>query len=207
MCKMLIYFDRNGIVYMLDWINGDLILVDKMDDMVNWVKEVQLDIGLFVCDLEFGMCMDYKVCDICFLVMGYYNQGYDSYDLECKLFMLGINYICMDWEFFMLFYCVGQFFVGVMLIMYLGFKGDWQNVLGLGQIKVYDVIIGEMKWDKMEWFVVWGGIMVMVGGLIFYGMLDGFIKVCDSDMGDLLWKFKLFLGVIGYLMIYKYDGC
>ncbi|MTH64056.1 methanol/ethanol family PQQ-dependent dehydrogenase [Paracoccus shanxieyensis] len=206
MRKMLTHPDRNGIVYTLDRTNGDLISADKMDDTVNWVKEVQLDTGLPVRDPEFGTRMDHKARDICPSAMGYHNQGHDSYDPERKLFMLGINHICMDWEPFMLPYRAGQFFVGATLTMYPGPKGDRQNALGLGQIKAYDAITGEMKWDKMERFAVWGGTMATAGGLTFYGTLDGFIKARDSDTGDLLWKFKLPSGVIGHPMTYKHDG-
>lgn len=206
MRKMLTHPDRNGIVYTLDRTNGDLISADKMDDTVNWVKEVQLDTGLPVRDPEFGTRMDHKARDICPSAMGYHNQGHDSYDPERKLFMLGINHICMDWEPFMLPYRAGQFFVGATLTMYPGPKGDRQNALGLGQIKAYDAITGEMKWNKMERFAVWGGTMATAGGLTFYGTLDGFIKARDSDTGDLLWKFKLPSGVIGHPMTYKHDG-
>ena len=204
--KLLTHPDRNGIVYTLDRSNGDLISADKMDDTVNWVKEVQLDTGLPVRDPEFGTRMDHKGRDICPSAMGYHNQGHDSYDPERKTFFLGINHICMDWEPFMLPYRAGQFFVGATLTMYPGPKGDRQNALGLGQIKAYDAITGEMKWDKMEAFSVWGGTMATAGGLTFYGTLDGFIKARDSDTGDLLWKFKLPSGVIGHPMTYKHDG-
>ena len=206
MRKMLTHPDRNGIVYTLDRTNGDLISADKMDDTVNWVKQVDLETGLPQRDPEFGTRMDHKGRDICPSAMGYHNQGHDSYDPERKLFMLGINHICMDWEPFMLPYRAGQFFVGATLDMYPGPKGDRQNALGLGQIKAYNAITGEMAWEKMERFSVWGGTMATAGGLTFYGTLDGFIKARDSDSGDLLWKFKLPSGVIGHPMTYQHDG-
>lgn len=206
MRKLLTHPDRNGIVYTLDRTNGDLISADKMDDTVNWVKEVQLDTGLPVRDPEFGTRMDHKARDICPSAMGYHNQGHDSYDPDRKLFMLGINHICMDWEPFMLPYRAGQFFVGATLDMYPGPKGDRQNGLGLGQIKAYNAITGEMAWEHMERFAVWGGTMATAGGLTFYGTLDGYIKARDSDTGDLLWKHKLPSGVIGHPMTYQHDG-
>ncbi|MDO5622737.1 MAG: methanol/ethanol family PQQ-dependent dehydrogenase [Paracoccus sp. (in: a-proteobacteria)] len=206
MRKLLTHPDRNGIVYTLDRTNGDLISADKMDDTVNWVKEVQLDTGLPVRDPEFGTRMDHKARDICPSAMGYHNQGHDSYDPDRKLFMLGINHICMDWEPFMLPYRAGQFFVGATLDMYPGPKGDRQNGLGLGQIKAYNAITGEMAWEHMERFSIWGGTMATAGGLTFYGTLDGYIKARDSDTGDLLWKHKLPSGVIGHPMTYQHDG-
>lgn len=206
MRKLLTHPDRNGIVYTLDRTNGDLISADKMDDTVNWVKEVQLDTGLPVRDPEFGTRMDHKSRDICPGAMGYHNQGHDSYDPERELFMLGLNHICMDWEPFLLPYRAGQYFVGATLTMYPGPKGDRQNGLGLGQIKAYNAISGEMAWEKMERFAVWGGTMATAGGLTFYGTLDGFIKARDSDNGDLLWKFKLPSGVVGHPMTYQHEG-
>jgi methanol dehydrogenase (cytochrome c) subunit 1 len=204
--KLLTHPDRNGIVYTLDRTNGDLISANKIDDTVNWTTGVQLDTGIPVRDPEFGTRMDHKATDICPSAMGYHNQGHDSYDPERKSFFMGINHICMDWEPFMLPYRAGQFFVGATLSMYPGPKGDRENMLGLGQVKSYDAITGEFKWEVMERFSAWGGTLATAGGVMFYGTLDGFIKARDSDTGELLWKFKLPSGVIGHPMTYKHDG-
>ena len=204
--KLLTHPDRNGIVYTLDRENGDLISADKLDDTVNWVKQVDLKTGLPVRDPEFGTRMDHRGKEICPSAMGYHNQGHDSYDPTKELFFMGINHICMDWEPFMLPYRAGQFFVGATLWMYPGPKGDRQNYLGLGQIKAYNSITGEYKWEKMERFSVWGGTMATAGNLVFYGTLDGFIKARNSDTGDLLWKYKLPSGVIGHPMTYEHKG-
>lgn len=204
--KLLTHPDRNGIVYTLDRENGDLISANKLDDTVNWVKQVDLKSGLPVRDPEFGTRMDHKGKEICPSAMGYHNQGHDSYDPTKQLFFMGINHICMDWEPFMLPYRAGQFFVGATLWMYPGPKGDRQNYLGLGQIKAYNAITGDYKWDKMERFSVWGGTLATAGNLVFYGTLDGFIKARNSDTGELLWKFKLPSGVIGHPMTFEHKG-
>ncbi len=204
--KLLTHPDRNGIVYTLDRENGDLISANKLDDTVNWVKQVDLKTGLPVRDPEFGTRMDHKGKEICPSAMGYHNQGHDSYDPTKELFFMGINHICMDWEPFMLPYRAGQFFVGATLWMYPGPKGDRQNYLGLGQIKAYNAITGDYKWEKMERFSVWGGTMSTAGNLVFYGTLDGFIKARNSDTGELLWKYKLPSGVIGHPMTYEHKG-
>ena len=206
MRKLLTHPDRNGIVYTLDRSTGDLVSADKLDDTVNWTKTVQLDTGLPVRDPEFGTRMDHKSRDICPSAMGYHNQGHDSYDPERQVFLMGLNHICMDWEPFMLPYRAGQFFVGATLWMYPGPKGDRQNDLGLGQVKAYDAITGEFKWEVMERFSVWGGTMATAGGLTFYGTLDGFLKARDTDTGELLWKYRLPSGAIGHPMTYEHDG-
>lgn len=206
MRKLLTHPDRNGIVYTLDRENGDLISADKIDDTVNWVKQVDLKTGLPQRDPEYATRMDHKGRDICPSAMGYHNQGHDSYDPERKSFFMGINHICMDWEPFMLPYRAGQFFVGATLWMYPGPKGDRQTYEGLGQVKAYDAINNKYKWQVMERFSAWGGTLATAGGVMFYGTLDGFIKARDSDTGELLWKFKLPSGVIGHPMTYTHKG-
>lgn len=206
MRKLLTHPDRNGIVYTLDRERGDLISANKLDDTVNWVKHVDLKTGLPVRDPEFSTRMNHNARDICPSAMGYHNQGHDSYDPKKQLFFMGINHICMDWEPFMLPYRAGQFFVGATLNMYPGPKGDRQNGVGLGQIKAYNAITGEYKWEFMERFAVWGGTLATAGDLVFYGTLDGFIKARNSDTGELLWKFRLPSGAIGHPMTYTHKG-
>ncbi|MDR4307160.1 methanol/ethanol family PQQ-dependent dehydrogenase [Chelatococcus sambhunathii] len=204
--KLLTHPDRNGIVYTLDRTDGTLVSADKLDDTVNWVKQVDLKTGQPVRDPEFATRMDHKATEICPSAMGYHNQGHDSYDPEKQRFYMGINHICMDWEPFMLPYRAGQFFVGATLWMYPGPKGDRQNYEGLGQIKSYDAINNKYDWEKMERFSVWGGTLATAGNLVFYGTLDGFIKARDTRTGDLLWKYRLPSGVIGHPMTYTHKG-
>jgi methanol dehydrogenase (cytochrome c) subunit 1 len=206
MRKLLTHPDRNGIVYTLDREDGTLVSADKLDDTVNWVKQVDLKTGIPVRDPEFATRMDHKATEICPSAMGYHNQGHDSYDPEKKLFFMGINHICMDWEPFQLPYRAGQFFVGATLWMYPGPKGDRQNYEGLGQIKAYNAISGKYAWEKMEKFSVWGGTLATAGDLVFYGTLDGFIKARNSKTGELLWKYRLPSGVIGHPMTYTHKG-
>jgi methanol dehydrogenase (cytochrome c) subunit 1 len=198
--KLLTHPDRNGLVYTLNRENGSLVNVFKIDDTVNWVKKVDLKTGLPLRDPEFSTHMDHEAKGICPSAMGYHNQGIESYDPARKLFFMGINHICMDWEPFMLPYRAGQFFVGATLNMYPGPKGT------LGQVKAMNSVTGEFKWEVQEKFAVWGGTMATAGDLVFYGTLDGWIKARHSETGEELWKFKLPSGVIGHPITYKHDG-
>lgn len=200
MTKLLTHPDRNGLVYTLNRENGDLVNAFKIDDTVNWVKKVDLKTGLPIRDPEYSTHMDHEAKGICPSAMGYHNQGIESYDPNKKLFFMGTNHICMDWEPFMLPYRAGQFFVGATLNMYPGPKGT------LGQVKAMDSVTGEFKWEIAEKFAVWGGTMATAGDLVFYGTLDGYIKALNSKNGEELWKFKLPSGVIGHPITYKHEG-
>jgi methanol dehydrogenase (cytochrome c) subunit 1 len=198
--KLLTHPDRNGLVYTLDRENGDLINAFKIDDTVNWVKKVDLKTGLPIRDPEYSTHMDHEAKGICPSAMGYHNQGIESYDPAKKLFFMGINHICMDWEPFMLPYRAGQFFVGATLNMYPGPKGT------LGQVKAMNSVTGEFEWEVKEKFAVWGGTTATAGDLVFYGTLDGYIKALNSKTGEELWKFKLPSGVIGHPITYLHNG-
>ena len=200
MTKLLTHPDRNGLVYTLNRETGDLVNAFKIDDTVNWVKKVDLKTGLPIRDPEYSTHMDHEAKGICPSAMGYHNQGIESYDPNKKLFFMGTNHICMDWEPFMLPYRAGQFFVGATLNMYPGPKGT------LGQVKAMDSVTGEFKWEIAEKFAVWGGTMATAGDLVFYGTLDGYIKALNSKNGEELWKFKLPSGVIGHPITYKHNG-
>ena len=200
MTKLLTHPDRNGLVYTLNRENGDLVNAFKIDDTVNWVKKVDLKTGLPIRDPEFSTHMDHEAKGICPSAMGYHNQGIESYDPDKKLFFMGINHICMDWEPFMLPYRAGQFFVGATLNMYPGPKGT------LGQVKAMNSVTGKFEWEIQEKFAVWGGTTATAGDLVFYGTLDGHIKALDSRNGKELWKFKLPSGVIGHPITFGHKG-
>ena len=204
--KLVSHPDRNGIMYTLNRVNGDLVRADFLDDTVNVWTHVDLKTGIPVRDPEYGTRMDHKGTNICPSAMGYHDQAHDSYDPTKGLFYLAINHICMDWEPFMLPYRAGQFFVGATLSMYPGPKGDRANYLGLGQVKAYSAVTGKYKWSVMERFAAWGGTLATAGNLVFYPTLDGYFKARNSDTGELLWKFKMPSGGIGYPMTYMHDG-
>jgi methanol dehydrogenase (cytochrome c) subunit 1 len=90
--------------------------------------------------------------------------------------------------------------------MFPGPKGNRQGYEGLGQVKAYNAITGQHKWEVMERFAAWGGTTATAGNVVFYGTLDGFIKARDSDTGKLLWKFKMPSGAIGYPITYMHAG-
>ncbi|MDO9168468.1 MAG: methanol/ethanol family PQQ-dependent dehydrogenase [Methylobacter sp.] len=200
MTKLLTHPDRNGLVYTLNRENGDLVNAFKIDDTVNWVKKVDLKTGLPIRDPEFSTHMDHEAKGICPSAMGYHNQGIESYDPNKKLFFMGTNHICMDWEPFMLPYRAGQFFVGATLNMFPGPKGT------LGQVKAMNGVTGKFEWEIQEKFAVWGGTTATAGDLVFYGTLDGHIKALDSRNGKELWKFKLPSGVIGHPITFGHKG-
>jgi glucose dehydrogenase len=46
MCKIAVYFDRNGFGYTMDRVSGELFVAQKYDPVVNWLNGVNLKTGL-----------------------------------------------------------------------------------------------------------------------------------------------------------------
>ncbi|MEJ0092727.1 MAG: methanol/ethanol family PQQ-dependent dehydrogenase [Methylocella sp.] len=206
MHKLLTHPDRNGFIYNVDRASGELFTVGKIDDTMNEFTHVNFKNGQPVRNPEYGTRMDHLAKDVCPSAMGYHDQAHDSYDPKKQLFFMADNHLCMDWEPFMLPYRAGQFFVGATLTIYPGPKGNRQTMEGSGQVKAYNAVTNGYKWQVQERFAAWGGTLATAGNLVFYGTLDGFIKARNSDTGELLWKFKLPSGVIGYPMTYEHNG-
>ncbi len=201
MRKLLTHPDRNGIVYTLDRTDGSLVSANKIDDTVNVFKSVDLKTGTRYATRN--TAPGWTTSPRTSVPRRWATTTKATIPTIRSVSLLhGHQHICMDWEPFMLPYRAGQFFVGATLNMYPGPKGDRQNYEGLGQIKSYNAITGKFNWEKMERFAVWGGTTATAGNIVLYGTLDGFIKARDSDNGDLLWKFKLPSGAIGYPITY-----
>ena len=81
-------------------------------------------------------------------------------------------------------------------------KGD----NNLGNFIAYDVNTGKIVWSDPEPFSVWSGALATAGDVVFYGTLEGYLKVVDAKSGKLLYQFKTPSGIIGNVNTYVHDG-
>ena len=96
----LTHFDRNGFAYVLDRRNGKLLRANKFDPSTNWAKEIDLKTGRPVLNPDKMTKEDVNVKDICPAAQGAKNHQPASYDPKTKLFYVGTNHICMDYQAF-----------------------------------------------------------------------------------------------------------
>ncbi len=197
----LTHFDRNGFAYVLDRRNGKLLKANKFDPSTNWAKEIDLKTGRPVLNPDKMPTEDVNVKGICPAAQGAKNHQPASYDPKTKLFYVGTNHICMDYQAFSVKYRGGFPYVGATLSMFPADNGNMR-----GRLIAFNQVTGETKWTVNEMFQVYSGPLTTDGGVLFYGTLDGWFKAVDQNTGKVLYQFHAPSGIIGNPISYMHDG-
>jgi PQQ-dependent dehydrogenase (methanol/ethanol family) len=197
----LTHFDRNGFAYVMDRRNGKLLRANKFDPSTNWAKEIDLKTGLPVLNPDKVPTEDKNVKGICPAAQGAKNHQPASYDPKSKLFYVGTNHICMDYQAFSVKYRGGFPYVGATLSMFPAEGGNTR-----GRLIAFNQVTGETKWTVNEMFQVYSGPLTTDGGVLFYGTLDGWFKAVDQGTGKVLYQFHAPSGIIGNPISYMHGG-
>jgi lanthanide-dependent methanol dehydrogenase len=195
------HFDRNGFAYVLDRRSGKLLRANKFDPSTNWAEKIDLQTGKPVLNDAKMTKEDVNVKDICPAAQGAKNHQPASYDPKSKLFYLGTNHICMDYQAFSVKYRSGFPYVGATLSMFPADHGDVR-----GRLIAFDQVTGQTKWAVNEMFQVYSGPLTTDGGVLFYGTLDGWFKAADQSTGKILYQFHAPSGIIGNPITYTHKG-
>jgi lanthanide-dependent methanol dehydrogenase len=207
--KLLTHFDRNGIGYTLDRTNGELLVAEKYDPVVNWLTKVDMDKS----SKTYGRPLvvdaystqhggeDHNSKGICPAALGTKDEQPAAYSPETQLFYVPTNHVCMDYEPYKVSYTAGQAYVGAAVAMYPP-KGD----TNMGNFIAWDGKTGKIVWSNKEQFSAWGGALATAGGVVFYGTLEGYLKAVDAKTGKELYRFKTPSGIIGNVMTYEHNG-
>ncbi len=208
--QLLTHFDRNGFVYKMDRISGELLSAEKYDPAVNWATEVVMDpeseeYGRPQVVAEYSTAEngpDVNTTGVCPAALGTKDQQPAAYSPETELFYVPTNHVCMDYEPFRVAYTAGQPYVGATLSMFPAPDSHG----GMGNFIAWDGATNEIKWSIPEQFSVWSGALATAGDVVFYGTLEGYLKAVDAETGEELYRFKTPSGVIGNVMTYMHDG-
>lgn len=176
--KLLIHFDRNGFVYTLDRISGELIDAKKYDPSVNWATNIELDkslenYGRPVLNPKYSPKHngeDVNVENICPSQFGTKNRQPVSFSPESQIFYVPMIQLCMNYEVFDVKYIAGHSYLGAGKTLHRipGSNG------GGGKFIAWDNNKGEEIWSIPETFPVWSGPLSTAGNLVFYGNFEGF---------------------------------
>jgi lanthanide-dependent methanol dehydrogenase len=207
--KTLVHFDRNGLGYTLDRVNGELLVAQKFDPKVNWTTGVDMDknsptYGRPAVVPQYSTehnGEDVNSKNICPAALGSKDEQPAAYSPETGLFYVPTNHVCMDYEPFKVNYAAGQPYVGATLSMF-----PPQGETNMGNFIAWDAKTGKIVWSNKEQFSVWSGALSTAGGLVFYGTLEGYLKAVDAKTGEELYKFKTPSGIIGNVMTYEHRG-
>ncbi len=209
--KVLVHFDRNGFGYTLDRTDGELLVAEKFDDVVNWATSIDMKTG------RPNMVNKYRTeyngadvlsKDICPAALGTKDQQPAAFSPRTRLFYVPTNHVCMNYEPFAVSYTAGQPYVGANLDMFPAPTAPGKTDRGphMGRFIAWDADKGKEVWAIDEKFSVWSGALATAGDVVFYGTLEGYLKAVDAKSGKELFKFKTPSGIIGNVMTYMHGG-
>jgi glucose dehydrogenase len=120
-----------------------------------------------------------------------------AFSPKTKFLYIPHNNLCQDVEATSTSYIAGTPYVGMDVRMNAGPGGH------RGKFSAWDVAKGEEVWGIDEDFPAWSGAAVTVGGVVFYGTMEGWFKAVNAETGKELWKFKTGSGIIGQPTVYR----
>ncbi|MFK7893204.1 MAG: methanol/ethanol family PQQ-dependent dehydrogenase [Granulosicoccus sp.] len=207
--KTLVHFDRNGFAYTMDRVNGELLVAEKYDPVVNWATHVDMKTGRPQVVAEYSTHQngeDVNTTNVCPAALGTKDQQPAAYSPDTGLFYVPTNHVCMDYEPFEVEYTAGQPYVGATLSMFPGGRVSGDGTDNLGNFIAWDATSGEIKWSIPEAFSVWSGALATAGNVVFYGTLEGHMKAVNAETGEELYRFKTPSGIIGNVTTWENNG-
>jgi PQQ-dependent dehydrogenase (methanol/ethanol family) len=194
--KVLVRPERNGYVYIMDRVTGEVLSADPyvyitattgVDMKTGRMKEVQAKMT----------GAGRTVSEICPSAPGAKDWQPSAFSPRTKLLYLPHNNLCMDFQGMEANYIAGTPFVGANVKMYAGPGGH------RGFFTAWDLAAHKPRWQIKEFFPAWSGALVTAGDVVFYGTMEGWFKALDARTGQELWKFKTGSGIIGQPVTYR----
>ncbi|ACK52290.1 PQQ-dependent dehydrogenase, methanol/ethanol family [Methylocella silvestris BL2] len=193
--KVLVHPDRNGYVYVLDRVNGEVLSAEPFQKITSSTG-VDLKTGRLQYVAAKQPKLGETVRDICPAPPGAKDWQPSAFSNKTKLLYLPHNNLCFDTEEEDVGYIAGTPYVGASIHMH---AGEGEN---RGEYAAWDILNGKKVWAIQERFPVWSGTVVTAGDVAFYGTMDGWFKAINANTGELLWQFKTGSGIIGQPVTY-----
>jgi lanthanide-dependent methanol dehydrogenase len=193
--KALVHPDRNGYLYLLDRLTGE-VLCAKPFAAITSSKGVDLKSGRLIQNPDKEQQIGRVTREICPASPGAKDWQPSAYSPKTKLLCIPHNNLCQDSEPAQTSYIAGTPYIGMEVRMYPGPGGH------RGERTAWDVAAGREVWTVKEDFPAWSGTAVTAGDVVFYGTMDGWFKAVHAKTGKPLWRFKVGSGIIGQPTVY-----
>jgi PQQ-dependent dehydrogenase (methanol/ethanol family) len=194
--KLLLHPGRNGYMYVLDRMTGQVLSADPFV-YINSSKGVDLKTGRLIPNPEKRTQTGKTIYDICPTASGAKDWEPSAYSPRTALIYIPHANLCMDEQGVMVSYIPGTPYIGANVRQKQG-RGAYR-----GAMTAWDVGARKIRWEVHEELPVWSGALVTAGDVVFYGTLDGWFKALDARSGKLLWRYKVDSGIIGQPVAYK----
>jgi PQQ-dependent dehydrogenase (methanol/ethanol family) len=194
--KLLVHPDRNGYVYVMDRLNGQVLSAEPFVHITT-TEGVDLSTGQLKYNAQKQPRTGQVIRDICPISPGGKDWQPSAWSPRTQLLYIPHQNLCQDTETYDVSYIAGTPYVGVDNKMYAGPGGN------RGVFTAWDVANGHKRWAIPERFPVWSGALATAGDVVFYGTMDGWFKAVDARSGNPLWQFKTGSGIIGQPIAYR----
>jgi len=194
--KVLIRPERNGYVYVMDRLSGEVLSANAYG-FVNSSTGVDLKTGALQYNPEKETVVGKVVREICPSAPGMKDWQPAAYSPRTGMLYIPHQNLCMDQEGVSANYIAGTPYVGMNVKIYAGPGGN------RGEFEAWNPQTGKQVWAIKEDLPVWSGAMVTAGDVAFYGTMDGWFKAVDARTGAVLWQYQTGSGIIGQPITYK----
>ncbi|HSD34783.1 MAG TPA: methanol/ethanol family PQQ-dependent dehydrogenase [Alphaproteobacteria bacterium] len=199
--KVVVRPERNGYIYVIDRITGEVLSADPFYQNINSTKGVDLKTGQLIYNPEKHPTLGKVERDICPTAPGAKDWNPSAFSPRTGLLYIPHMNVCMDWESIEVNYIAGTPYVGAKVRMFAGPGGH------RGEFTAWDPVKRTAAWKIKEDLPVWSGALATAGDLVFYGTMDGWFKALNARTGETLWQFKTGSGIIGQPISYRHpDG-
>ncbi|MFL6675597.1 MAG: methanol/ethanol family PQQ-dependent dehydrogenase [Massilia sp.] len=194
--KLLVHPDRNGYVYVMDRLTGQVLAADPFVHITT-SEGVDLQTGKLKYNPQKAPQVGQVMREICPASPGGKDWQPSAWSPRTQLLYIPHQNLCQDAETYDTSYIAGTPYVGLDNKIYAGPGGN------RGAFTAWDVAAGRKRWSIPERFPVWSGALATAGDVVFYGTMDGWFKAVDAKSGAPLWQFKVGSGIIGQPVSYR----
>ncbi|HUN93887.1 MAG TPA: PQQ-dependent methanol/ethanol family dehydrogenase [Burkholderiaceae bacterium] len=200
--------DRNGCFYVIDAKDGKLVNAFPFVKKITWASGIDLATGRpkYNDDNRPGVppaSGDEKKGKVVFSApsfLGGKNQMPMAYSQQTGLFYVPANEWGMEIWNEPISYKKGAAYLGS------GFTIKTINDDYIGALRAIDPASGKIVWEVKNNAPLWGGVLATAGGVVFYGVPEGYLKAVDAKSGKELWKFQTGSGVVAPPVTWEEGG-
>ena len=193
---VLLHPDRNGYLYVLDRVTGQVLSADPFVPITTSLH-VDLASGQLVYNPQKAPRAGQVVRRICPGSPGGKDWQPSAWSPRTGLLYIPHQNLCQDAETYEVSYIAGTPYVGADLKIMPGPGGH------RGEFTAWDPVARRAAWKVIEDLPVWSGTLATAGDLVFYGTMDGQFKALDAKTGTLLWQYRTRSGIIGQPVSYR----
>jgi lanthanide-dependent methanol dehydrogenase len=194
--KCLLHPDRNGLLYVLDRTNGEVISATPFARITS-NEGVDLKTGRLRYVQDKMPKTGKVIRDVAPASPGAKDWQPSAWSPKTQWLYIPHQNLSMDYEATEANYIAGTPYVGVNEKMYAGPEGN------RGELCAWDPVAAKKTWAVKEDLPVWSGVLATAGDVLFYGTMDGWFKAVNARDGKELWKFKCGSGIIGQPVTYE----